>query len=77
MPYYPNWHTRRIYSFGCGLLQGYRRFRVILCPLINLLPFFFRNLNQVKYVPELAYHGLYLLCSPIHGEGDKVKEKKI
>ncbi|XP_032216377.1 condensin-2 complex subunit D3 isoform X2 [Mustela erminea] len=31
-----------------------------------------RNLNQVKYVPELAYHGLYLLCSPIHGEGDKV-----
>ncbi|XP_062948928.1 condensin-2 complex subunit D3 isoform X1 [Cynocephalus volans] len=31
-----------------------------------------RNLNQAKYVPELAYHGLYLLCSPIHGEGDKV-----
>jgi len=31
-----------------------------------------RNLNQAKYVPELAYHGLYLLCSSIHGEGDKV-----
>ncbi|XP_019574391.2 condensin-2 complex subunit D3 isoform X3 [Rhinolophus sinicus] len=31
-----------------------------------------RNLNQAKYVPELAYYGLYLLCSPIHGEGDKV-----
>uniref|UniRef100_A0A9L0I4B9 Condensin-2 complex subunit D3 n=1 Tax=Equus asinus TaxID=9793 RepID=A0A9L0I4B9_EQUAS len=31
-----------------------------------------RNLNQAKYIPELAYHGLYLLCSPIHGEGDKV-----
>uniref|UniRef100_A0A452SH16 Condensin-2 complex subunit D3 n=1 Tax=Ursus americanus TaxID=9643 RepID=A0A452SH16_URSAM len=31
-----------------------------------------RNLNQAKYVPELAYHGLYLLCSPIHGEGDTV-----
>ncbi|XP_072585392.1 condensin-2 complex subunit D3 isoform X2 [Vulpes vulpes] len=31
-----------------------------------------RNLNQAKYVPELAYHGLYLLCSPFHGEGDKV-----
>uniref|UniRef100_A0A8D2CNW3 Condensin-2 complex subunit D3 n=1 Tax=Sciurus vulgaris TaxID=55149 RepID=A0A8D2CNW3_SCIVU len=31
-----------------------------------------RNLNEAKYMPELAYHGLYLLCSPIHGEGDKV-----
>ncbi|XP_066115869.1 condensin-2 complex subunit D3 [Saccopteryx bilineata] len=31
-----------------------------------------RNLNQTKYIPELAYHGLYLLCSPIHGEGNKV-----
>ncbi|XP_012499729.1 PREDICTED: condensin-2 complex subunit D3 [Propithecus coquereli] len=31
-----------------------------------------RDLNQAKYIPELAYHGLYLLCSPIHGEGDKV-----
>lgn len=31
-----------------------------------------RNLNQAKYIPELAYHGLYLLCSPIHGEGNKV-----
>ncbi|XP_007946926.2 condensin-2 complex subunit D3 [Orycteropus afer afer] len=31
-----------------------------------------RNLNEAKYIPELAYHGLYLLCSPIHGEGDKV-----
>ncbi|XP_003795966.1 condensin-2 complex subunit D3 [Otolemur garnettii] len=31
-----------------------------------------RDLNQAKYIPELAYCGLYLLCSPIHGEGDKV-----
>ncbi|XP_053451769.1 condensin-2 complex subunit D3 isoform X2 [Nycticebus coucang] len=31
-----------------------------------------RDLNQAKYVPELAYHGLYLLCSSIHGQGDKV-----
>ncbi|XP_019489866.1 PREDICTED: condensin-2 complex subunit D3 [Hipposideros armiger] len=31
-----------------------------------------RNLNRAKYIPELAYYGLYLLCSPIHGEGDKV-----
>ncbi|XP_003472593.2 condensin-2 complex subunit D3 isoform X1 [Cavia porcellus] len=31
-----------------------------------------RNLSQTKYIPELAYYGLYLLCSPFHGEGDKV-----
>ncbi|XP_004438550.1 PREDICTED: condensin-2 complex subunit D3 [Ceratotherium simum simum] len=31
-----------------------------------------RNLDQAKYIPELAYHGLYLLCSPIHGEGNTV-----
>ncbi|EPY82873.1 condensin-2 complex subunit D3 [Camelus ferus] len=31
-----------------------------------------RNLDEAKYIPELAYRGLYLLCSPIHGEGDKV-----
>lgn len=29
------------------------------------------NFNQAKFIPELAYHGLYLLCTPIHG-GDKV-----
>ncbi|XP_055987450.1 condensin-2 complex subunit D3 isoform X2 [Sorex fumeus] len=29
-------------------------------------------LNRAKYIPELAYIGLYLLCSPIHGEGNKV-----
>ncbi|XP_066462719.1 condensin-2 complex subunit D3 isoform X3 [Eleutherodactylus coqui] len=26
-------------------------------------------LDRMKYVPQLAYHGLWLLCSPIHGEG--------
>ncbi|XP_052044738.1 condensin-2 complex subunit D3 [Apodemus sylvaticus] len=31
-----------------------------------------RNLNEVKYISELAYYGLYLLCSPVHGEGNKV-----
>ncbi|XP_006150022.1 condensin-2 complex subunit D3 isoform X2 [Tupaia chinensis] len=31
-----------------------------------------RNLDHVKSIPELAYHGLYLLCSPLHGEGSKV-----
>lgn len=35
-----------------------------------------RDLNRAKYIPELAYHGLYLLCSPIHGEGDKVKDMR-
>ncbi|KAF5921357.1 hypothetical protein HPG69_019406, partial [Diceros bicornis minor] len=34
-----------------------------------------RNLDQAKYIPELAYHGLYLLCSPIHGEGNTVIDK--
>lgn len=32
-----------------------------------------RNLNEAKYIPELAYHGLRLLCSPLHGPEDKVK----
>ncbi|XP_020824416.1 condensin-2 complex subunit D3 isoform X1 [Phascolarctos cinereus] len=31
-----------------------------------------RNIDKAKYIPELAYHGLHLLCSSIHGEGDKV-----
>ncbi|KAM5245946.1 condensin-2 complex subunit D3 [Ctenodactylus gundi] len=31
-----------------------------------------RSLTHANCIPELAFHGLYLLCSPIHGEGDKV-----
>lgn len=31
-----------------------------------------RNFSGVKHISELAYYGLYLLCSPIHGEGNKV-----
>ncbi|XP_074072376.1 condensin-2 complex subunit D3 isoform X2 [Macrotis lagotis] len=31
-----------------------------------------RNIDKAKYIPELAFHGLHLLCSPIHGEGNKV-----
>ncbi|XP_028931356.1 condensin-2 complex subunit D3 isoform X1 [Ornithorhynchus anatinus] len=27
--------------------------------------------SKGRNIPELAYHGLRLLCSPIHGEGDK------
>ncbi|NXY90767.1 CNDD3 protein, partial [Alcedo cyanopectus] len=30
------------------------------------------NVNKAKYVPELAYHGLQLLCSPLHGTDDKI-----
>ncbi|XP_075298424.1 condensin-2 complex subunit D3 isoform X2 [Opisthocomus hoazin] len=29
------------------------------------------NVNEAKYIPELAYHGLRLLCSPLHGAEDK------
>ncbi|NXH74642.1 CNDD3 protein, partial [Hydrobates tethys] len=29
------------------------------------------NVNEAKYIPELAYHGLRLLCSPLHGTEDK------
>ncbi|XP_030320546.1 condensin-2 complex subunit D3 isoform X1 [Calypte anna] len=30
------------------------------------------NINQAKYLPELAYYGLRLLCSPLHGTEDKI-----
>ncbi|NWR57021.1 CNDD3 protein, partial [Bucorvus abyssinicus] len=30
------------------------------------------NVNEAQYVPQLAYHGLRLLCSPLHGTEDKV-----
>ncbi|KAK2517847.1 Ncapd3 [Columba livia] len=30
------------------------------------------NVNEAKYIPELAYHGLRLLCSPLHGSEDKI-----
>ncbi|NXC84412.1 CNDD3 protein, partial [Cercotrichas coryphoeus] len=29
------------------------------------------DVNKAKYIPELAYYGLYLLCSPLHGTEDK------
>ncbi|NXC02411.1 CNDD3 protein, partial [Orthonyx spaldingii] len=29
------------------------------------------DVNKAKYVPELAYYGLHLLCSPVHGAEDK------
>ncbi|NWU63863.1 CNDD3 protein, partial [Pterocles burchelli] len=30
------------------------------------------NVDKARYVPELAYHGLRLLCSPLHGTDDKI-----
>ncbi|NXP77394.1 CNDD3 protein, partial [Ramphastos sulfuratus] len=30
------------------------------------------DLNEAKYIPELAYYGLRLLCSPLHGSEDKI-----
>ncbi|NXI51020.1 CNDD3 protein, partial [Chloroceryle aenea] len=30
------------------------------------------NINKAKYIPELAYCGLRLLCSPLHGTKDKI-----
>ncbi|NXE97034.1 CNDD3 protein, partial [Menura novaehollandiae] len=30
------------------------------------------DVNKAKYIPELAYYGLHLLCSPLHGTEDKI-----
>ncbi|NWU88406.1 CNDD3 protein, partial [Upupa epops] len=30
------------------------------------------NVSKAKYIPELAYYGLRLLCSPLHGTEDKI-----
>uniref|UniRef100_A0A8C9T0G2 Condensin-2 complex subunit D3 n=1 Tax=Scleropages formosus TaxID=113540 RepID=A0A8C9T0G2_SCLFO len=40
--------------------------------------FFFpphRNINDTESLPELAYHGLRLLCSPKHGEGNETVQQ--
>ncbi|NXD23756.1 CNDD3 protein, partial [Spelaeornis formosus] len=29
------------------------------------------DISKAKYIPELAYYGLHLLCSPLHGTEDK------
>lgn len=42
---------------------------------ISLLSFL-RDVNKAKYIPELAYYGLHLLCSPLHGTEDKVQVKQ-
>uniref|UniRef100_A0A672UX01 Condensin-2 complex subunit D3 n=1 Tax=Strigops habroptila TaxID=2489341 RepID=A0A672UX01_STRHB len=30
------------------------------------------NVDEAKYISELAYHGVWLLCSPLHGAEDKI-----
>lgn len=40
------------------------------------LPSFLRDIAKAKYIPELAYYGLHLLCSPFHGTEDKVQVKQ-
>ncbi|XP_062817414.1 condensin-2 complex subunit D3 isoform X2 [Anolis carolinensis] len=35
-------------------------------------PFERRNIDQAKYIPQLAYFGLHLLCSPLHSLEDKI-----
>ncbi|XP_073698531.1 condensin-2 complex subunit D3 [Garra rufa] len=34
-----------------------------------------RNIDQLQSLPELSYHGLGLLCSTIHGEGDECRRR--
>ncbi|XP_039577670.1 condensin-2 complex subunit D3 isoform X3 [Passer montanus] len=31
------------------------------------------DVNKAKYIPELAYYGLHLLCSPLHSTEDKLE----
>ncbi|XP_067297852.1 condensin-2 complex subunit D3 isoform X2 [Pseudorasbora parva] len=34
-----------------------------------------RNVDQLESLPEMSYHGLGLLCSTIHGEGDECRRR--
>uniref|UniRef100_A0A3B1JDT2 Condensin-2 complex subunit D3 n=1 Tax=Astyanax mexicanus TaxID=7994 RepID=A0A3B1JDT2_ASTMX len=34
-----------------------------------------RDVDQLERLPELAYHGLWLLCSPTHGEGNECRRR--
>lgn len=34
-----------------------------------------RNVDQLQSLPELSYHGLGLLCSTVHGEGDECRRR--
>uniref|UniRef100_A0A672SVU2 Condensin-2 complex subunit D3-like n=1 Tax=Sinocyclocheilus grahami TaxID=75366 RepID=A0A672SVU2_SINGR len=41
----------------------------------NFVCLFSRNVDQIQSLPELSYHGLGLLCSTIHGEGDECRRR--
>uniref|UniRef100_A0A8D0H3M9 Non-SMC condensin II complex subunit D3 n=1 Tax=Sphenodon punctatus TaxID=8508 RepID=A0A8D0H3M9_SPHPU len=43
----------------------------IFVELTSFEPAVHENMTRAKYVPELAYHGLRLLCSSLHGVEDK------
>uniref|UniRef100_A0A671KDB8 Condensin-2 complex subunit D3 n=1 Tax=Sinocyclocheilus anshuiensis TaxID=1608454 RepID=A0A671KDB8_9TELE len=45
--------------------------------LLRIFCLFSRNVDQIQSLPELSYHGLGLLCSTIHGEGDEVVFRKL
>lgn len=44
-------------------------------PSVNgfLLVFVISDVDKLQSLPELAYHGLWLLCSSSHGEGNEVR----
>uniref|UniRef100_A0A8B9TAD2 Condensin-2 complex subunit D3 n=1 Tax=Anas platyrhynchos TaxID=8839 RepID=A0A8B9TAD2_ANAPL len=44
----------------------------IFVEMTNFEPVEHENVNEAKYIPELAYYGLWLLCSPLHGTENKV-----
>uniref|UniRef100_A0A4W3H7X5 Non-SMC condensin II complex, subunit D3 n=1 Tax=Callorhinchus milii TaxID=7868 RepID=A0A4W3H7X5_CALMI len=41
-------------------------------PLTNFFCFSARNIERMRTMPELSYYGLRLLCSPMHGDVNKV-----
>uniref|UniRef100_A0A673LIA9 Condensin-2 complex subunit D3 n=1 Tax=Sinocyclocheilus rhinocerous TaxID=307959 RepID=A0A673LIA9_9TELE len=43
--------------------------------LLRIFCLFSRNVDQIQSLPELSYHGLGLLCSTIHGEGDECRRR--
>ncbi|XP_016299020.1 condensin-2 complex subunit D3-like isoform X2 [Sinocyclocheilus anshuiensis] len=44
-------------------------------PVIGDMSFSQESVDQLKSLPELSYHGLGLLCSTIHGEGDECRRR--
>ncbi|NWR73103.1 CNDD3 protein, partial [Centropus unirufus] len=53
----------------CLQVMGFSSRKLIIKTSLYFL--LLRNVNEAKYIPELAYHGLRLLCSPLHGTADQ------